>query len=124
MKKSHRLSVRGELLSLNRERKMDKFLRANAVKRWRSDAFWELKAARIPHLDRVIVIVQPYQSKHVLADCGAHLPAAKAVIDALADAHVLDDDGPETVVSLTMLAPRRTEASLDRLEVELIESAG
>ena len=121
--KSHRLAVRGQLISLNFERKMHHQTRADAVKQWRSDAAWEAKAARLPHIDRCSIIAQPYQHAHVLGDAGNHLPSIKACIDALVDVGVLDDDGPEIVTALTMLAPRRTEStSCDVVSLELVVS--
>jgi hypothetical protein len=39
----------------------------------------------------------------------------------LVDAKVLDGDGPENVTALTMVAPQRTDHSVDRVEIELVE---
>jgi crossover junction endodeoxyribonuclease RusA len=119
--KSHNLTVRGQLISLNFERKMHHQTRADAVKQWRTDAYWEAKAARLPHLDRVSIVAQPFQHAHVLGDAGNHLPSVKACIDGLVDVGVLDDDGPEIVTALTMLAPRRTTStSCDLVSLELV----
>lgn len=124
MKRSHQFSVRGAaLISINFERKVHHQRRAEWVREWRRDAFWEVTAARIPHMDQVTVIARPFQAKHRLQDAGNCLPTVKAIIDALVDAKVLDDDGPEHVRSLTLMAPERTEASFDRVEIEIIEGA-
>ena len=123
--KTHSLTVRGQLISLNFERKMHHQTRAAAVKQWRTDAGWEAKAARLPHLGRVSIVAQPYQRLHVLQDAGNCLPSIKAVIDGLCDVGVLDGDGPEHVTAVTMLAPRRTTTSTcDYVALELVEVTG
>lgn len=121
MTRSHRVTVRGKLLNLNsRDHHMP---RAAAIKAWRQDAYWEAKAARLPHLERCSIVVTPFQARSVLADCGNHILSAKSVIDGLVDAGVLDSDDGEHVTSLTMLAPKRAESAVDRVEIELIEAA-
>jgi hypothetical protein len=121
MKPSYQFAVRGQLLSINNERKLHHQRRAEWVRQWRSDAGWEIKRARLPHLERVAVIAQPFQHAHALGDCGNHLPSVKAVVDALVDVGTLPGDGPNHVASLTMMAPRRTGEKVDRLEIEVIE---
>ena len=121
--KTHLFSVRGKLVSLNAERSTHFMLRSQATKQWRSDAYFEAKAARLPHIDRCSVIVQPYQHRSVLQDCGNCYPVAKACIDGLVDAGVLDGDDGEHVTSLTMLAPRRTTTTTcDVVSIELVVS--
>jgi hypothetical protein len=123
--KTHRFTVRGKLLSINGERKLHHQRRAEWVREWRTDAGWEIKAARIPHLDRVSVIASPYQHKDALGDAGNHLPSVKAVVDALVDVGVLDGDGPQHVSALTLIAPCRIEGSgPDYVTFELIEGEG
>jgi crossover junction endodeoxyribonuclease RusA len=122
--KSHHLSVRGQLISLNFERKMHHMTRADAVRQWRTDAGWEAKAARLPHLERISIVAQPFQRRAVLGDAGNHLPSVKAIIDGLVDVGVLDDDGPDHVTALTLLAPRRaTHSTCDAVSLELVEAA-
>jgi len=121
--KAHRFSVRGKLLSINGERKLHHQRRAEWVSEWRTDAGWEIKAARIPHLERVSIVAQPFQHKSVLQDAGNCLPTVKACVDALVDVGVLDGDGPDHVTALTLLAPRRIEGTgADYVTIELVEA--
>ena len=83
--KSRSLTVYGELLSINRERKLTQMPRAKAVRQWRSDAGWSARAARLPSLDRVSIVASPFQHAHVLGDAGNHLPSVKASIDGLVE---------------------------------------
>jgi crossover junction endodeoxyribonuclease RusA len=121
--KTHTFSVRGKLTSLNSERSTHFMPRSEATKQWRTDAYWEAKRAGLPHLDRVSVIVQPYQHRSVLQDCGNCYPVVKAILDGLVDAKVLDDDDGDHVTALTMLAPKRTTStSCDLVSLELVVS--
>lgn len=120
--KSYRFSVRGRLLSINQERKVHLQRRAEFVRQWRTDAGWEIRRARVPHLERVSIVAHVYQHAARLGDAGNHLPTIKAIVDALIDVGVLDDDGPDQVASLTLIAPKRTEL-VDRVEIELIPTA-
>jgi hypothetical protein len=122
--KSHRVTVYGNLMSLNGERKVHRMTRAEAVRQWRVDAGWSAKAAHLPHLERVSIVAQPFQRFHVLADAGNHLPSIKAAIDGLVDVGVLDGDDGKHVTSLTLMAPiRAAGARSDWLTLELIEMA-
>jgi hypothetical protein len=122
--RTHRFTVRGKLVSLNHERKIHHMARAEAVKQWRTDAFFEAKAAHLPHLEKVSIIGSPFQHGNRLGDAGNHLPALKAAIDGLVDAGVLDGDGPDHVTALTMMAPQRTTSSpTDCMVIELIPAA-
>jgi crossover junction endodeoxyribonuclease RusA len=121
--KSHLLTVRGKLLSINAERKVHALRRADYVREWRDSAGWEAKAARLPHFERVSIIAQPVQHHARLADAGNHLPSVKAIVDGLVDVGVLDGDGPEHVSALTLLAPVKVEGSgPDWITVELVEA--
>jgi hypothetical protein len=124
MTRHHLLSVKGKLLSINAERKVHALRRADIVRQWREDAFWEAQAARLPHFERCSIIAMPYQHHDRLADAGNHLPAVKGVVDGLIDAGVLDDDGPEHVTALTLMAPQRVSGNgADYIILELIEGA-
>jgi crossover junction endodeoxyribonuclease RusA len=119
--KTHSFSVRGKLISLNAERSTHFMPRSEATRQWRADAYWEAKRAKLPHLDHCSVIVQPYQHRSVLQDAGNCYPVVKACLDGLVDANVLDDDGPEHVTAITLLAPRRaTSSSCDLVSLELV----
>ena len=101
------LHVTGSLLTTNRERKGDRFLRAAIVKEWRDTAYLLTKVAHLEPMNYVHVEFFPEQAKGVLADAGAHLPTAKAVLDGIVDAGVLHDDNPTYVGAIIMHAPRR-----------------
>ena len=117
MTDEHRLSVPAPLLTTNRERSGHWHTRADVVRQTRESAHWLAKAASLPKVDKVRVEFFPYQAKGRLADAGAHLPTAKAVLDGIVDAGVLPDDNPKHVLSLVMHAPQR--AKQDRMDVLL-----
>lgn len=72
--------------------------RAARTREWR-EAFYVLaKEEKVPHLERVRIAVTHYFTTNV-PDAAACMPAAKAGIDGLVDAGVLDDDGPEHVIA-------------------------
>lgn len=86
---------------------------------WR-EAFAALAAeAKIPHLERVAVIATPYyRHRGSIPDVGACFPSAKAAIDGLVDAGVLDDDDPTHLVRLTFDAPI-IDGEPDRLVIRI-----
>jgi hypothetical protein len=94
--------------TLNSERTWHHHKRAGYVKEWRN-AFWLLaKEARIPHLDAIGVAATPVQAgKGRTQDVGGCFPAAKAAIDGLVDAGVIDEDSPRYVRLLAFCAPER-----------------
>ncbi len=98
-------AVTYEALGFVDNQRMHYHAKARLVKEWR-DAFALLaRAAKVPHLDRVAVTVEVHLKGKRSQDVGGCYPAAKAGIDGLVDAGVLDDDDPEHLVSLTFLAP-------------------
>jgi hypothetical protein len=92
--------------TLNTERRWSPFERARRTSSWRQ-AFAVLSAVRgIPQLDRIRVTAWPMlASRRGLCDTGAVFPSVKAAVDGLRDAGVVEDDGPDRVVELTMRAP-------------------
>jgi hypothetical protein len=77
------------------------------TKDWRT-AFWALGSQQRHRFNKAHVVVTIVM-KPPLADTGNHYTAVKAAIDGLVDARVLPDDTPQSVLSLTMLAPRKTQ---------------
>lgn len=104
--------VPGQIWTINRERNINRYQRAEMVAELR-------KAARILTLQEmrsnggtrwaftvpVTVEFLPYQKPGVIADTANHLPACKAVLDGLIDAGLIDDDSPKYVISQTFYPP-------------------
>lgn len=65
---------------------------------------WLAKAKGIPHLDAATITVE-HRYTGPKPDVGACAPTAKAAIDGLVDAGVLDDDGPDHLFSVTYVTP-------------------
>lgn len=90
----------------NTERRWHHHQRAEAVRRWRAAFALLAREARLGHLDVVHVTVTPFlASRRGMQDVAGCFPAAKAAIDGLVDAGVLDDDTPEHLRSLMFLGP-------------------
>jgi hypothetical protein len=107
-------------LTTNAERKMIPQARAHAVKLLRVEAAWRARELRAPRLDACAIYVTPHHlDNRSPQDAGACAPAAKAIVDGLQDAGVLDDDSPEYVHSITYSAP--VVDGWDGIEVKLIE---
>jgi len=88
---------------------------------WRRDAFWIAMAARVPHLERCALTFDILQARGRLADTGAHEPPAKALLDGLVDAGVIDDDSGRQVATITFRAPQRSPDAIDRIIVTISE---
>jgi hypothetical protein len=91
----------------NAERSGNRWDRAKKTKQWRTA--YALLATELapPRLEWCDVIVEPWlRNRAGVQDTGACHPAAKAAIDGLVDAGVLDDDTPDIVRSITYLAPK------------------
>ena len=91
--------------------------RAQTADARRQAAFMASSARAAGHLTPVtdvqVIEAEPFQPRHPLADCGAHYPAVKAVIDGLVDARVLPADTPAVVPAILMRAPRLARESPD-----------
>lgn len=101
------LSYAGRPNSLNAERSGHWAAHRQTTAEWRDAFGWLAVKERLPHLDLIHVVAQPFHARSRLPDTGNCYPAVKAAIDGLVDAHVIDDDGPERVRSITLLAPQR-----------------
>lgn len=105
------LIVPCQVLTWNRERKINHFARAALVKEARQAAFfvasdWLNKGGR-PFPGAVTVQFRPMQGKGVLADTAAHGPSCKAVLDGLVDARLIVADDPRWVLSQTYFPPTK-----------------
>lgn len=89
------------------------------VKKWR-EAFRILALEqKIPHyLSEVEVVVTPYLAdRRGVQDVGAAFPAAKASIDGLVDAKVMEDDDPTILTFLGFRAPIFGQGNALELEI-------
>ena len=69
---------------------------------------WQLltRNAKVPPLGRIRVTVTPlHKDRRSPQDVAACAPAAKAAIDGLVDHGVIEDDGPEYLLSVLFLPP-------------------
>lgn len=87
--------------SLNAERTWHFQKRNNEVKKWRAYFKQQALLQRIPRLEKISVEVFSTFGTRALQDPGNNMPAAKAAIDGIVDAGVIDDDIPECVESIT-----------------------
>ena len=92
-------------LTTNAERVINFHERAEIVRIWRHAFNMLAREAKVPRLGLVHVTVQPRLKGKRSQDVGACLPAAKAAIDGIVDAGVIEDDTPAHLVALTFLSP-------------------
>lgn len=111
------LPAPARLLTVNAERKMNHFQRAQIVRQWRTLSRIMAQACRVPHFDHIGVAVHIEQARGRLADPLAHMPVAKACIDGLVDAKVIDDDSAQ-YVSPEIHAPMRGIRDLVTLTIQ------
>lgn len=98
------------LLTVNRERKMHHHDRSKWLAPIREGAGYQIRnEMKLLHFAQFTVPVEahfrPFQPKGVLADTAAHLPIAKAILDAAVDAGLLVNDTGQYVVSQTFYEP-------------------
>ncbi len=90
----------------NQERKKGSHYQRSAVTKWWREAFRDAALeAEIPHFDSIKIEVTPILPDRRIQDTGACFPTAKAAIDGLVDAGVIDDDAPQYVPTITFHAP-------------------
>ena len=104
----YEFTVVTELLTANAQRRMHYRVWGPVMSMARSSAYIMAKQAKIPKLVRAHIHVFPGQHRGVLADPGNHYPMAKAVIDGLVDASILEDDNGKSVECISLHAPQRT----------------
>lgn len=92
-------------ISLNQERNQHFRKRVEDTKWWREGFAWAAIEAGMPSLTAAEIIVQPVLENRRWQDTAACFPSAKAAIDGLIDARVLDDDTPDIVPSITFKRP-------------------
>lgn len=92
-------------ISLNQERSQHFRKRVEDTKWWREGFAWAAIEAGMPHLEAAEIIVQPVLNTRNWQDTAACFPSAKAAIDGLVDARVLDDDTPDILPTITFKRP-------------------
>jgi len=105
--KTYSVVVVGQIpWTTNQERKKGSHYQRSAVTKWWREAFRDAALeAEIPHFDSIKIEVTPILPDRRIQDTGACFPTAKAAIDGLVDAGVIDDDAPQYVPTITFHAP-------------------
>lgn len=80
--------------------------RAEAVKKWRRDAYYTIRDARVPPLGKVTVQLVAYPPVKRRRDAPNLAPTSKVCVDAMVDAGVVPDDSDRYV---HVLSPRIVE---------------
>lgn len=93
--------------TVNAERRLHPMQRHVLVKRWREAFYLLALEAHAPRgLIEVSIIATPYlENRRGIQDVGAAFPAAKAAVDGLVDAGVMDDDDPSIMKFLGFRVP-------------------
>lgn len=90
----------------NQERKKGSHYQRSIITKWWRENFKEAaEQANIPHFKSIKIEVTPILPDRKMQDTGACYPTAKAAIDGLVDAGVVDDDAPQYVTTITFHAP-------------------
>lgn len=113
-----------DLLTANAQRRMHYRTWGPLMSIARSSAYIMAKQAKIPKLTRVHIHIFPGQARGVLADPGNHYPMAKAVIDGLVDASIIEDDNGASVSCVSLYAPARTKQPQLRVVLVPVDSEG
>lgn len=92
-------------ISLNQERSAHFAQRVRDTKWWREGFADAAVIASIPRLEACQIVVEPVLENRRWQDTGACFPSAKAAIDGLIDAGVIDDDTPDIVPAITFKRP-------------------
>lgn len=90
----------------NQERKKGSHYTRSEQTKWWREAFRDAAIeANIPHFKAITIQVTPILPDRKIQDTAACYPSAKAAIDGLVDAGVIDDDAPKYVPTITFNAP-------------------
>lgn len=114
------LRIPGRPMTLNNERKLNRFARAAHVKEVRElvSVLAMVEWGNRPPVVKVLISAVPMLKHKRKQDTGGCFPAVKAAIDGLVDAGVLIEDGPDVVKCLVMEAPLLGEPA-DALELSV-----
>jgi hypothetical protein len=92
--------------TVNQERKKSShYVRAEITRWWRENFMLAALQAGIPHYEKITLEVTPILPDRKMQDTGACYPTAKAAIDGLVDAGVVDDDAPKYVPTIVFNSP-------------------
>lgn len=92
--------------TVNQERKRGAYYeRSEITKWWRESFHYAALEADIPHYEAIDLEVTPILPDRKVQDTGACYPTAKAAIDGLVDAGVVDDDSPQYVPTIKFNSP-------------------
>ena len=110
----------GRPFTINATRNMHPQQLAKTVRAWRQGFALLALEAKVPHLGRITIGVTPlHKDRRSPQDVAACAPAAKAAIDGLVDAGVIDDDDPSHLLSITF--SQREVCSMDGLRLVVYE---
>lgn len=113
-------------VTLNAERKANRYVRAKATALWRHLAELEVRGrpGPVPKHGRVHIRFEAVYPSNagVLPDTGALYPTEKAIVDGLVDAGVIEDDSGEFVAGLTSVAPRKGDVAVPVVRVRVTET--
>ena len=83
--------------------------KAKRTRYWRDRAAWIAKRAGIPHMERAHITVTVHKTTNRRYDPANLAPTAKAIVDGLVDAGVLDDDDKTRVIGPDMRAGEKSD---------------
>lgn len=92
-------------ISLNQERSAHFAVRIRDTQWWRQGFAEAAQLAKVPRMEAANIVVEPVLENRRWQDTAACFPSAKAAIDGLIDAGVIDDDTPDIVPSITFKRP-------------------
>jgi crossover junction endodeoxyribonuclease RusA len=103
----YRLTVPATMPWLTANQRLGWWARARLTARWRQEAAWLARSAKLPALESAYVVVELRFPVLRRRDPGNWSPTAKAIVDGLVDAGVFVDDDAGRVVGPDMrLGPR------------------
>jgi crossover junction endodeoxyribonuclease RusA len=105
-------------MSLNQERKLHWSARSAMAREWRDVFAWMAVEQKIPPLTDVHVTVEVMSKTAKLQDPANCYPSAKAAIDGLVQARVLEDDLAPFLQSITFLMPKKGKGDAFSLLVD------
>ena len=92
-------------VSLNQERAKHYRARIEDTRWWREGFMSAALEVGMPRFNAAEIIVEPVLNNRKWQDTAACFPSAKAAIDGLIDAGVLEDDTPDIVPMITFKRP-------------------